>query len=286
MNTLFQIEFRKMLKRKAFWVALALFGGFLTLIYWNMFARGGGVAIEVNKMKLTLNSSQWWGFMFGFPGINVVAIAAFFVPITVVMLAASEFTFKTARQNVIDGLTRGQFLLAKVVSVLFVALAYFLVVMALGLYFGYVRADATQLVNGFIRTQELQMLGAYFLMLVGYGLLALLFSLMARSSGAAIGLFFFYTIMVEQMLSQLFRLSEATKWLADAIVYAPGPIFKDIIKPDRYDNAGIMSMLGQMGRSMNGGAEPLATNTVLACALGYVVLLSAASYLLVKRTDL
>jgi ABC-type transport system involved in multi-copper enzyme maturation permease subunit len=54
-------------------------------------------------------------------------LPAFFLAVTLVMLVTSEFSWRTARQNVIDGLSKEQFFAAKVLMMLFVMAALLIV---------------------------------------------------------------------------------------------------------------------------------------------------------------
>lgn len=286
MTSLFIIEWIKIRKRKAFWIAVLMYTGFFSLVYGSMFAKSKGSGININGVKISILAPKWWGFMVGFFGVNVVDMAAMFLPITVILLVASEFSFKTARQNVIDGLRRESFLSAKIVATLYVVLAYFTAFFLLGMYFGYIQADKSQITESIIRFQELQMFGAFLIMMTGYGLMALLFSLLGRSTGTAIGLFFFYSMMIEKILPGILRLNETTKAIGDAFAYFPGRIFVEITRPTRYDNTGVMTMMNQVSRAMNVSIHDTGTFTVLVYALGYIAVLATVSYILFRRTDL
>jgi hypothetical protein len=113
-GTLLGIEFIKTVKRRAFWVALA----FLALIC--------GVTIVSNLMQ----GRRGMGAPFVPPYSWAMTVAevgpmpAFFLAITIVMLVTSEFTWRTARQNVIDGLSKEQFFAAKWLLVIMVAVVF------------------------------------------------------------------------------------------------------------------------------------------------------------------
>lgn len=126
--TLVRIELIKTLHRRAFWVALA----FLALISTVMAVselrdgRSGSGAPFVPPFTWAQAASE----MGPMPG--------FFLALTLAMLITSEFSWRTARQNVIDGLSKEQFFVAKWLMTLMVGLAFMAVAFgmttATGLY--------------------------------------------------------------------------------------------------------------------------------------------------------
>jgi hypothetical protein len=115
--TLLRIEWIKTSRRKAFWVGLAFLTLMCGLVLGGQFVQGrlGDGAPLVAPFAWAMAASELDG------------MPAFFLALTVVMLVTSEFTWRTARQNVIDGLSREQFFVAKTLNLLLV-LAIFMVV--------------------------------------------------------------------------------------------------------------------------------------------------------------
>jgi ABC-2 type transport system permease protein len=270
MLALLQIELIKTLRRRAFWVSLGLFLLFFIPIMAAAFGHGG--AITVNDQKLmSIAVPQGWGLMLELQGL-------------VCIFVGSEFVFKTSRQNIIDGLSREQFFLAKMVFIVFMAVVFFVIYLLLVITFGYIIVDKSEITGAIIRGVDLQMMGAFFVMLIGFGLIATLFGIASRNTGTAIGLFFFYSTVVEQIAPNLLRLKESLRPFADYFHYLPINIFREVVKPGRYD----ADFIGAKMAKMSGQAVTfdLTTQTVWACAGLYIILLASASYLLLKKTDL
>jgi ABC-type transport system involved in multi-copper enzyme maturation permease subunit len=283
MVALLQIELIKTLKRRAFWVSLGLFLLFFLPIMAAAFGRGG--SLEVNGQKLvSIALPQGWGLMLDLQGLDVASMARLFLPVIVCIFVGSEFVFKTSRQNIIDGLTREQFFIAKMVFVVFMAMVFFIIYLLLVLTFGYILVDRSEITESLIRGVDFQMMGAFFVMLIGFGLIATLFGIASRNTGTAIGLFFFYSTVIEQIAPSLLRLKESLRPFAEYFNYLPINIFREVVKPARYDAEFFAAKVARMG------GQPLTfdltTQTVWACAALYIVLLGGESYLLLKKSDL
>jgi ABC-2 type transport system permease protein len=111
------------------------------------------------------------------------------------MLFTNEYTFKTQRQNIIDGLSRQQFISVKIMMAVIFALAATLITMISALIFGFGSGTAFSL-NG------ISFVGYFFLKAVSYNLIAILFSVLVKRTGFAIGIFFIY-LGSENIISQL-----------------------------------------------------------------------------------
>ncbi|MEP6712860.1 MAG: hypothetical protein ABJA37_10610 [Ferruginibacter sp.] len=118
----------------------------------------------------------------------------------IVILISNEFTFKTHRQNIIDGWSRLQFLNVKIALAILLALASTIVVILTGLGFGFLSGTSFSL-NGFENA------GYFLLKAVTYNMVAVLISLLVKRSGVAIAVFFIYTIFENGISLLLFFLA-------------------------------------------------------------------------------
>lgn len=117
-----------------------------------------------------------------------------------VILISNEFSYKTHRQNIIDGWSRFEFLKVKLAVALIFAIASTLVVIFTGLIFGAFSGTAFSL-NGF------ENVGYFLLKALTYNMVAILISLLTKRSGVAIALFFIYTIFENGISLLLFFLA-------------------------------------------------------------------------------
>jgi len=114
---LLKIEFRKMYSYRTFWVVCGLY--FLTI----GFSTATGMEFlkwlsnTIGKFGQELNTDRIPLYHFPDVWLNLVWWSGFFkvsLGIMVVISITNEYTYRTIRQNVIDGLSRWEFLLSKV----------------------------------------------------------------------------------------------------------------------------------------------------------------------------
>ena len=113
----------------------------------------------------------------------------------IIMLVTNEFSFRTSRQNIIDGWSRKQFIEVKIVFALIVSIISTLLVLLTAL--GFAAFSGTEFsLNGFSHV------GYFFLKSFSYNMIAVLVSVLVRRTGFAIGLYFIY-LGAENIISQL-----------------------------------------------------------------------------------
>jgi hypothetical protein len=78
-------------------------------------------------------------------------------------------------------------------------------------------------------------------------------------------------------------LKESLQPMSRTMKYLPANIFQEIVKPVRYDAD---FMLYALQRNAPPAQFAIATDIAWYCAAGYIILLAAASYLILKKTDL
>lgn len=131
-----------------------------------------------------------------------------FIPaILIIMLITNEYTYKTNRQNVIDGWSRNQFLIAKFFNVVIISALVVLLYLAVTLVIGFINtpkttAESWKLVNytGLFALQVFQQLSFAFLL-----------GLLIRRAFIALGVFIFYKIILENIAMGIM-----TKYAKDA----------------------------------------------------------------------
>jgi ABC-2 type transport system permease protein len=195
MNNLIKTEWLKIKNYRAFWwmtgiVALSYPG--INYLFYNLYLQltsKEDKAAQVAKMLL--------GDPFAFP--EVWHTAAFFsswfifIPsIIVIMFITNEYTYKTHRQNIIDGWSRNQFMTSKLIDVLIVSLLitlmYFLVALGIGLI------NAEKSVGIW---QKSNYIALFALQTFAQLSIAFLIAFLTRKAFLALGIFLFYFIILE-----------------------------------------------------------------------------------------
>ena len=112
-----------------------------------------------------------------------------------IILVTNEYTFKTNRQNIIDGWSRHEFINVKMMLAFLFTLASTILVIIASLIFGF-NSGTEFSMNGFSHV------GFFFLKSLSYNLLAVLISVIIKRTGFAIGIFFIY-MGAENIIAQL-----------------------------------------------------------------------------------
>ncbi len=112
-----------------------------------------------------------------------------------IILVTNEFTYRTNRQNIIDGWSREEFINVKLTLALIIAACMTILVFITALLFGLASGTEFSL-NGFSHV------GFFFLKALSYNLIAIFIGVWIRRTGFAIGLYFIY-LGAENIISQL-----------------------------------------------------------------------------------
>ncbi len=132
----------------------------------------------------------------------------------IIISVSNEYRYGTVRQNIIDGLSRKQFLASKVLFILGSSAFVTLLILVIGLGMGFAFSEVTSV---YFVTKNMHFLVAYFFELVGYQLLALFASLLIKRSGLTIVIMLFYTFIIEPLLRALISFKFELPWLADLL---------------------------------------------------------------------
>ena len=111
----------------------------------------------------------------------------FFFAIVVVSMISNEYSNRTLKQNLIDGLSKREFILSKFYTIVFFSLAstilIFLISITIGLYYSSYKEFG-------IIIRETEFLLGYFIKLVGFFSLCLFFAVLLKRSAFALGFLF------------------------------------------------------------------------------------------------
>ena len=195
MKKLFQIELIKTFNNSTFRVFLSLhFLLFLLLVYVS--TRVDITAPGFSTKKMFMFPNVWEVFSWMASWFNLL-----FLGITVIVLTGNEFSFKTARMQIMNGLSRNEFLLGKSLVILVIALW--------GLFVVFI----TSIITGLIYTpditfqvviQKSHLLLVYFLQAIAYMFFALLVVTIFRSNALSIMMYLLIFVMIEPIIRLFF----------------------------------------------------------------------------------
>jgi len=188
MIRLFSIEFQKLWQnRTAKRLYLAYFILILSIPILSM------VQFDAGEVKLKLTDQG----IFSFPLIwhfntYLAASFKFFLAIVIVSIVTNEYTYGTLKQNLIDGLSKKQFIASKFVIIAFISLTATIFVFIFSLILGYIFSDNTSIS---LIVEEIDYLLAYFVKLLGFFSFCLFLGILIKRSAFALGtLIFWYFI--------------------------------------------------------------------------------------------
>ena len=119
-----------------------------------------------------------------------------FIPgLLMIISVTNEYSFRTHRQNVIDGWSRRDFILTKLLLPVIAAAVSTVMVFLSATMFGFLQGE-----NSFSLEKTIYLF-YFFLQALSYTLVALLFSILFKRGGLAIGLFFIYALALENVLA-------------------------------------------------------------------------------------
>lgn len=135
--------------------------------------------------------------IFNFPYIwhfdtYVAAILKLFLAIVIVSMTANEYSYGTLKQNLIDGLSKKEFILSKFVTIIFFSLCSTVFVFVMTLLLGYSFSSYTEIGIVF---SDLEYLLAFFVKLVGFFSFCLFLGILVKRSAFALGFLLVWNII-------------------------------------------------------------------------------------------
>jgi ABC-2 type transport system permease protein len=137
--------------------------------------------------------------IFNFPFIwhlntYMAAIFKFFLAIVIVSMIANEYSYGTLKQNLIDGLSKKEFILSKFYTVLLFAFLSTIYVVTMTLILGYSFSSFTEFSIVMMDTKYVL---AYFLKLVAFFSFCLFLGILIKRSAFAVGFLMFWFVLEE-----------------------------------------------------------------------------------------
>ncbi|WP_242132237.1 ABC transporter permease [Aestuariivivens marinum] len=179
MLRLLDIEYYKLIHNKASRVLVLIYFILLSLI--SLFAT---IKFNIGPIKFHLAELG----IFNFPYIwhfntFVAAQLKFFLLLVIVSMVANEYSNKTIKQNLIDGLSKKEFILSKFYAVIALSLISTLFVFVVSLILGLIYSSYNELSIIFL---DLEYLVAFFVKLLGFFSFGLFLGMLIKRSAFAV----------------------------------------------------------------------------------------------------
>ena len=187
MKRLLSIEFQKIWKNKASRVLLLTY--FILLSFIALIA---SIKFSIGTFEIRIADQG----IFNFPYIwhfntYVAAFFKIFLAIVIVSMMANEYTYGTLKQNLIDGLSKKEFILSKFLVVGSFAAASTIFVFIMSLILGYSFSSYNELSIVF---SDLEYLLAFFIKLFAFFSFCLFLGILVKRSAFALGFLFVWSV--------------------------------------------------------------------------------------------
>lgn len=266
MKYLLRIEWRKHAKNPIFWAVIILY-------IFSVVAELFGAEAFMNK--ITINAARNSPIpipnlsIYTFPYIwhSLTYLAGFLKPLlafAVILFVTNEFSYKTIRQHIINGLSREEMFATKLIFIVTLSLVSAMTVSLSVLILGLLHTDGLQFE---MITQKSYFVGAYFLEILGVAGFALMLSIILKRSGLTIVVFSVYFFIAEPVLG--FKLNE------DVARYLPLKTFGRMID---VPNTALMKLFGVNFREFIDVMDVF-------LSLLYLSIFLVITYLIIKKRD-
>ena len=264
---LLKIDLKKLTSYRTFWIVCGLY--FLTL--------GFGAACGMEFLKWLVNTFEGLGQnlnigripLYHFPDVwmNLIWFGGWLKTVLAIMVVISitnEFTYRTLRQNVIDGLSRSEFLTSKILTNVLLSLMSVAMIFVIGLITGMIYTPTLELDR--IIT-DLEFFPAYFLEIFFFLSYALMLGIIVQRSGLTIIL-----LLLSQMIETIVtaNIDDYVPWL---IPYFPMKSIWYLID-------------FPLARYYFQEIKDYLTFGTIAAVVGWTIVFNYISYLKLKRSDI
>lgn len=168
----------------------------LTLTYFillSFIAMIASIKFDIGFFKIHLAEMGIFNFPFIYHfNTYIAAVLKLFLAIVIVSMMANEYSYGTLKQNLIDGLSKKEFILSKFLTVLLFSFCSTVFVFLMSLILGYLFSSYTELSVVF---SEMEYLVAFFVKLVGFFSFCLFLGILVKRSAFALGFLLVWNII-------------------------------------------------------------------------------------------
>lgn len=277
MKRLLQIELIKLWNNRA--SKTLIYGYFILLTGIALIA---AIKFDIGPIKFHLAEQG----IFNFPYIwhfntFVAALLKIFLAIIIVSMMSNEYTYKTIKQNLIDGLSKKEFIASKFLTVVLFSIVSSVFVAVISLILGSIYSDYTEW--GIVFT-DLRFLVAYFIKLVGFFSFCLFIGILVKRSAFALGFLILWQ-MFEGFTRGMIRWKLFDGETTDAIMgFFPLNAMFNVLKEPFSRLSAVQSVANQIGEeiALDYGTSLLDMGIVLA----WTAIFIWGSYRILKKRDL
>lgn len=275
MLRLLNIEIHKLKYSRASRILILIYFLLLTSI-----ALIAAIKFDIGPVKFHLAEMG----IFDFPYIwhfntYVASILKFFLLLVIVSMMSNEYSNKTLKQNLIDGLSKKEFVLSKFYAVILLAGVSTLFVFIVSLILGYAYSDFNEFS---IVTTDLEYLIAFFVKLVGFFSFGLFLGILVKRSAFAVGAMLVWAMAEGFAKGMLYWKYE--DYVSEIMRLFPLEAMSNLIKEPFTRLSAVKTVAKQVGEDLSKdfSVQPLDIFIVLVWTAIFIYL----SFIILKKRDL
>jgi len=277
MKRLLQIELIKLWNNRA--SKTLIYGYFILLTSIALIA---AIKFDIGPIKFHLAEQG----IFNFPYIwhfntFVAALLKIFLAIIIVSMMSNEYTYKTIKQNLIDGLSKKEFIASKFLTVVLFSLVSTGFVFVTSLILGGIYSDYTEIGIVF---SDLRFLVAYFIKLLGFFSFCLFIGILVKRSAFALGFLILWQ-MFEGFTRGMIRWKLFDGDTTDAIMgFFPLNAMFNVLKEPFTRLSAVQSVANQIGEEI--ALDYGTTLLDMVIVIAWTAIFIWGSYAILKKRDL
>ena len=291
MLRLLYIEFHKLKHNKASKALSIIYFALLTSV-----ALIAAIKFDIGPIKFHLADQG----IFNFPYIwhfntYMASIFKFFLLLVIVSMMANEYSYKTLKQNLIDGLSKKEFVLSKFYTVILFALISTLFVFIISLILGSIYSDFNEMSIIF---SDLSYLFAFFVKLLGFFSFGLFLGILIKRSAFAVAAMIVWLIIESIFKGYLYWTFNKTAFKSgsvnsndlskinvdDIMQFFPLEAMANLIKEPFTRLGAVKSVANQIGENFTKDYSVNFVNIII--VLIWTSIFIYTSYFLLKKRDL
>jgi ABC-2 type transport system permease protein len=264
---LLKIDLKKLTSYRTFWIICGLY--FLTLgmatasgmefLKWlASFIEGFGQSINIDRIPLYHFPDVWQNLAWSSGLLKIM------VGIMVLISITNEYSYRTIRQNIIDGLSREEFLLSKVMTNLLLSLFSMVLVLLIAFITGLIYSPE---LNAAYMFSGIEFYPAYFLEVFAFLSFALMLGIFVQRSGLSI------VLLLNSYLIELIIKENIDDYVPQIIPFFPLESIMNLV-PMPFARYAFQEI------------QDYVSITSVAIALVWIFLFNYFSYLKLKKADI
>ncbi len=278
MKRLLQIEFQKLWLNKM--------SRFLIIAYFLLLTTIAAIAaikFDIGPIKFHLAEQG----IFNFPYIwhfntFIAAFFKLFLAIIIIAMVANEYSSRTLKQNLIDGLSKKEFILSKFLMTVVFSMISTIFIVVISLILGNIYSDYTELSIIF---SDLEFVLAYFVKLLGFFSFCLFIGILIKRAAFALGFLVIWNVLEWITYGLLFRYTEKASTLPEIIVgFFPLQSMSNLIEQPFSRLSAVKNVAAQVGESLT--FDYAVHWYEVAIVLAWTIIFVLGSYQLLLKRDL